>query len=478
MSARSRRAVAALIAAMAVPAGILAASAAASATPRHQSASPSVTNARLVPWSAAARISAGEGEVLTRLYARYRHIPATDIARTSPGALIAQLRGGVEWAIVGFDASSRASAKVQVGFQDGGRYGVFHKTARGRWQIAGLGGEPLGCGTALPASVRRDWHLAGCVATGRSAAAAEGPKLGITGTVGDLIAVATANVGVSDTPASTNWNLDCNPYTALEASASSSGCGDNSKFNILNENELWCADFAKYVWSQAGVSSDLGTLSPAASSFVRWAYQQGDTISFGGTPTPGDAVVFFPAGTSLSALKTTNANGYPAADHVAIDVGTTSGNPDLVNGDFMGSSNISVQRDNDIDLSSWSADIWGSGEKWVNVSSGLPNYCSNYSVCFFTGANFGGSGTAFSAGDFSVNSDYDLRNVTPDSGVAFATPWGSVINNMTTHAVYIYDAQDPSVNDCLTEGGRDGSPGSLINAAHMILESGNTCSTT
>ncbi|MGW0031030.1 FG-GAP-like repeat-containing protein [Streptomyces sp. NPDC003314] len=61
--------------------------------------------------------------------------------------------------------------------------------------------------------------------------------------------------------------------------------------------EAWCADFAKWVWAQAGV--DVTGLTPAAGSFGQ--YNGG----LKGTPHVGDAVVF-------------NYNGAGYADHVAL----------------------------------------------------------------------------------------------------------------------------------------------------------------
>ena len=52
--------------------------------------------------------------------------------------------------------------------------------------------------------------------------------------------------------------------------------------------EYWCADFAKWVWSQAGV--DVGNLNAAAASFAEDGVQ--------GTPHVGDAVLFSSDGTT------------------------------------------------------------------------------------------------------------------------------------------------------------------------------------
>jgi hypothetical protein len=77
----------------------------------------------------------------------------------------------------------------------------------------------------------------------------------------------------------------------------------------------------------------------------------------------GDAVVFYPG---------TKPNG-SYADHVGIVTAVNSnGSVNLSNGDFLGSTNISVQGNNNItSLKSWAAGIWGSGETWTFVSPEL-----------------------------------------------------------------------------------------------------------
>jgi hypothetical protein len=73
----------------------------------------------------------------------------------------------------------------------------------------------------------------------------------------------------------------------------------------------------------------------------------------------GDAVVFYPAGSKRGARY---------ADHVGLVAAVHAGGRlDLVNGDFVGSANITVQANKDISLTSWAAAIWGKGETWVRV---------------------------------------------------------------------------------------------------------------
>jgi hypothetical protein len=140
----------------------------------------------------------------------------------------------------------------------------------------------------------------------------------------------------------------------------------NLRFSVQDQNEFWCADFAKWVWKRAGIRSGLGTLSPGAASFYTWAREHGQRPGFGSdTPAVGDAVVFYPP------WESTPAAGW--ADHVGIVVGVNSnGTVDLVNGDFGGGgAPITVERNNDISVASWASEVWNSGERWIFVSPGV-----------------------------------------------------------------------------------------------------------
>jgi hypothetical protein len=312
------------------------------------------------------------GKALETAYAAYRHIPLKDIAGVRPGTLHVTPRSPerTQWATAGFLPALTDPARVLTGFQDGASTAVFARRG-GTWRVRRTsGGRPLGCPGVLPASVRHAWHL---TSTTACATAAGQPRAGqpavvparpATASPASIASIAEQNVGIADNPASTNFSFDCNPYTTMVGvGASSSGCGTNSHFNVQNENEEWCADFTKWVWEQGGVTADLRTLDPAAASFYTWGEQQGQSMPTDATnPQVGDAVVFYPAGGSVG-------GGY--ADHVGIVVGVNSnGTVNLVNGDFGGSSNISVQANDNVSLASWAAQIWGSGEKWVFVSPG------------------------------------------------------------------------------------------------------------
>jgi PKD repeat protein len=199
--------------------------------------------------------------------------------------------------------------------------------------------------------------------------AAAQPALAVDGEAssamaGSIASVALSQVGVGDTPAATSFRgVDCDPYSTLVGAQSpnADGCGRDAHFSVANQNEAWCADFAKWVWQQAGVTTGMNTLNAQSGSFYDWGLKQQEAMPVdGGTPATGDAVVFYPPGPV--------GRGTPA-DHVGIVTAVhLGGTVDLVNGDFLGATNIGVEHDTGIRLTSWAARIWRPGEQWVLVS--------------------------------------------------------------------------------------------------------------
>jgi PKD repeat protein len=175
--------------------------------------------------------------------------------------------------------------------------------------------------------------------------------------------IALSQVGVGDTPATTSFDgTNCDPYTTLVGgSPDADNCGLNSKFKIEDQNEPWCADFAKWVWRRAGVTRDMDELNAGASSFYEWGLEQHERLRPDrGRPAAGDAVVFYPSGRIRSGTS---------ADHVGIVTGVNRDRTvDLVNGDFAGRANIRVSFDRWVHLTSWASSIWGRGEQWVLVA--------------------------------------------------------------------------------------------------------------
>ncbi len=360
-----------------------------------------ITVLTVAPMAASASTSTGTGTgtgtgtaaELTQAFEAGRHLPSSAIGGIRPGTLHTGTAEGTEWAIAAFTPSASASKQVAAGFQDGGGTGVF-RIQNDSWRVTGT--TLYGCGEGLPATLKQAWGLAdpaGCTATiAAQRAAAERALSALPATARAAASAAThatatpeaapentaqrstpaeldqaiasialSQVGTSDTPVSTSFAADCDPYSTLTAgfSANSDGCGHDSTFGVQDENETWCADFNKWVWEQAGVTADMNTLNAGSASFYDWAGQQGETPTADtGTPAVGDSIVFFEP--DLVGVY---------ADHVGI---VTSVNPDgtinMVNGDFLGSSSIQVEYDTNISLTSWAAANWGAGEEWFLVT--------------------------------------------------------------------------------------------------------------
>ena len=306
---------------------------------------------------------------LVQTYLSGRHLPASAVAGIGAGSLRTASVAGTQWAIADFTPSASAAARVQGEFQDGASTGIFSRAPGQPWRLIQTG--PYGCGLGLPARVRRALGLTAAVicqtpiATQRRAASAARTQAGPASTTGQSIAnIALSQVGVSDTPAVTSFaGVDCDPYSTMVGALSpnADGCGLDSNFNLEDQNEAWCSDFAKWVWQQAGVTTDMNAINAGSGSFYDWGAAQHEPLPVdGGTPAPGDAVVFFPPGDIVT----------PAyADHVGIVTRVNSGGTvNLVNGDFLGTSNISVQYNTKVSLTSWAGEIWGPGEQWVLIA--------------------------------------------------------------------------------------------------------------
>jgi len=133
-----------------------------------------------------------------------------------------------------------------------------------------------------------------------------------------IVAIAQGQVGYQTDPADTY----CNKFSAYW-NAGVDDCGND------NLDEEWCADFAAWVWKQAGadVAYQLapGYLNAASASFYVWGVRHGTWHATGSgyAPQRGDVAVYGLDTTAVTAV------------HVAI---VTSDNvkaaaPDVVNGD-------------------------------------------------------------------------------------------------------------------------------------------------
>ena len=348
--------------------GVLGAAAAAAALSPAPAAAPApAAGVQTLTASPADRVA------LTEAYASARHVPGSAVAGIRPGSLhLARVTAtGVTWAVAGFTPSPAAGLRAQVAFQDSAASGVFSRTAGQSWRLVQPAAAPGTCESALPAAVRAAWHLAepaGCgttMAAQKSAASRARSAAGRAGTVTQSIAsIALGQVGIGDTPAARNFSgVDCDPYTTLVGSVTpnSDGCGYDPAFKVENENEEWCSDFAQWVWEQAGVTANMSAINAGSDSFYDWGLDQGETMPIDSTfPQAGDAVVFFPPGSTTPATY---------ADHVGIVTAVNAdGTVNLVNGDFLGTSNTTVQYDTDITLKTWASEVWSRGEQWVFVA--------------------------------------------------------------------------------------------------------------
>jgi hypothetical protein len=321
---------------------------------------------------------------LTRAFEDARHVPGSAIGGIRQGSL--HVADG--WAIATFDPANETDA---AGFQDGAATGVFAER-NGAWQLVRTG--PYGCATELPTALREAWDVtdpASCTAAPAATAATRkaSAQTSTTGLAGKIVSTALSQVGVTTNPVVGSFNgVDCNPYSTLVAgfSANANGCGYNQAFNVENENETWCSDFAKWVWERAGVTEDMNTLNAGSISFYDWGLDQGESMPVDSeTVAPGDAIVFFGPGTI-------SPDTY--ADHVGLVTSVNSdGTIDMANGDFLGATDISVEHDTEISLPSWSAEVWGQGEQWIVVTPPL-NAQQPVPVATMSGPRTAEAGTA------------------------------------------------------------------------------------
>lgn len=335
-----------------------------------QAASAAPTNSAAAPGGTAA--------ALAHAFEAGRHVPGSAVAGIRPGSLHVGTASGTRWAMATFEPSRSAAQRMTASFQDGAATGVF-AVRNGTWQLVRTG--LYGCGAGLPASLRQAWNLArpaSCTASpgpqrtaaahalagmsrARQASTAAGDSAASLGQT--VASLALQQVGHAVTPTVTSFDgVDCDPYSSLVAgfSANSNGCGTDQGFSVRNENEAWCADFAKYIFEQAGITADMNTLNAGSVSFYDWGLEQGTTTPIdGGTPTVGDAIVFFGPG-PITPTRFSDHVGLVTAVH-------PDGTIDMANGDFLGSSTVSVQYNTDLDLKTWPNEVFGQGEQWIVV---------------------------------------------------------------------------------------------------------------
>jgi hypothetical protein len=133
-----------------------------------------------------------------------------------------------------------------------------------------------------------------------------------------IVSIADGQIGYRTDPPDTY----CNRFSAYW-NAGISDCGN------ANMDEEWCADFAAWVWKQAGAVVDYqlapGYLNSQSASFYVWGVNNGTWHPLGShyVPQPGDVAVY---GLNLET---------DVADHVAIVTSATTDDaaPNVVNGD-------------------------------------------------------------------------------------------------------------------------------------------------
>lgn len=132
-----------------------------------------------------------------------------------------------------------------------------------------------------------------------------------------IVSVAEGQLGYQTDPD----NSYCNKFSAFWHSGT--GCSNG----LMSEE--WCADFAAWVWQQAGAVVTYqfvnGDLNSSSASFYEWGVAHGTWHALGShyVPRPGDVAVY---GLDAATL---------VAQHVAVVTGYTPGarGPDVVNGD-------------------------------------------------------------------------------------------------------------------------------------------------
>jgi hypothetical protein len=358
--------------------------AAASAAPEAASAAPKASPSP----AHALTLTKAEQRQLLDIYAAQEHIPAGDIYKIrSESTHVARASNGTLWAIEGFTPKESDPLKVQVGFQDDGSTGIFTRAPGKKWTMRSLSRPDLACDAAIPAAVLHAWGIGTCSASTETApaspvkasagtaapasSATAAPVASVSGS--EIATVADNEVGVEDNPVTpgppSSESDDCNPFTALEnPSAPDDGCGKNSAFGVTDLSEFWCADFAKWVWSESGVTgSTMSDLTPASGSFYTYGAAEGESMPVdppASEAAVGDAIV----------LYNPDSETVPGsvADHVGIITGVDASNNtiDTVNGDFIWGDNTDIQviTTGYLTPEDFADQAEGDGEEWIFVA--------------------------------------------------------------------------------------------------------------
>jgi hypothetical protein len=172
-----------------------------------------------------------------------------------------------------------------------------------------------------------------------------------------IVSVAEGQLGYRTVPPDSY----CNKFSAHWGTGTAS-CGPGLR------SEEWCADFAAWVWQQAGAEVTYhfatGDLNSSSYSFYLWGVDHATWHPAGGgyAPRPGDVAVYGLDTATMSAA------------HVAVVTGYTAGDrgPDVVNGDGDRTGFSVVEAGTD----QYQADTHGGGEPlsgYVSPSSPEPS---------------------------------------------------------------------------------------------------------
>jgi hypothetical protein len=109
-------------------------------------------------------ISSTEKSQLTAAFVAFKAISLSDLAGGGPtaGSVYYAYDPSTDtyWALADFAPSSTASLNVQVGFQDGGSFGMYRKAGSGSWQVESPGEPPI-CNEVkfFPPAVLAAWSI-------------------------------------------------------------------------------------------------------------------------------------------------------------------------------------------------------------------------------------------------------------------------------------------------------------------------------
>jgi|GEM_PF-3425209 len=142
--------------------------------------------------------------------------------------------------------------------------------------------------------------------------------------------IATGINGIGAPSASADTTLGNNAASIANANLGNGACSTNSAggtgYYGSCSGEEWCADFAKWVWNQAGYT-DISDISSGAWTFAHHGATHGTfhwVTDTGYTPQPGDAIVWRGNGYPLTSFTDPSQLGFDDVQHVSLVVSVSS----------------------------------------------------------------------------------------------------------------------------------------------------------